>query len=819
MKTFINKISILAAGLFLMTACSLYDASELNKVLDEMEQEISSMEQMTQSMNTQLENVRKLMTSRFICYVGEDEKGNKVIRYRDNNLDEKTVVLVTSEQVNTLPILSAGQYTDGKYYWRKTTDNGKTYSWVLHDGNMLEISQAAPEVDIDENGHWTMDGEVVEDADGNPLLANDVSNILFKGIEQDEETGKVVFTLADGTTFEVATFEALDIEFDTAVYTGVPSYSTKLNIKYRVTGSLAKEATVDYFTAWNMSVDINRYTKNISAQMTSGAEEGTIIIVASAGGNSVVKPLFFTYGECVIEKPIWDAKYGSTEITVPGEAGTFDMRVSANIDYDVKISDDASEWLTQVTSKAALTTETLSFATTKYENDLGLDREATITLSNSVYGISVNVKVLQNPVKVERLENGIATPGDLVLFAKAVTTGGDINEFMQNGEVILLNDIDMSPVTTWTPAGNANTGVSSVMTSTNAFKGIFNGKGYTIKGINWTIDAAESESQAIGLFGILDGATVKNLTLGEDGDKIVITGNIDRTMAIGVLSGYVDNNSKIIGVTNNVSLELAGDLAEGKLLAMAGIAGFVRASTIGDSAGESKNKVYNNGNVYHSNPITNTNNGASGLNTAGIIGYSLGNSVYVNHCYNYGNISGSTGRSGGIIATIAGPTTGNLVTFVADCYNYGTIEDDVVNQFEENTAYADVKRNGGIVGGTVTNPYIELNNCYNYGNVFSRIGARTGGFVGHNRATLTGCVNRGTILSTPTLNEEGGQQTGAGWACGYSAADLVTSCACGGRVGSWAEYKDDPTAAPAATMDNAFSYRNAEYFDKNANFE
>lgn len=817
MKTFINKISILLAGLFLVASCSYYDATELNKVLDEIEGEIISMEGNIQSMEVQLQNVRTLMTSRFISYISEDENGNKIIRYRDQNLDEKTVILVTKEDINTLPIISAGKYTDGKYYWRKTTDNGQTYSWIMHNGSMMEISQEPPKVEIDENGHWTMDGQVVTDKDGNPLLANDVSNVLFRSVEQDPKTGQVVFTLADGTTFEVATFEALDIEFDTAVKTGVPSYSTTLNIKYRVTGSLAKEATVDYFTAWNMNVSINRYTKNISAKMVTGAEEGTIIIVASAGGNSVVKPLFFTYGECVIEKPTWDGKYGTTEITVPGEAGTFDMKVSANIDYQVSISDNAKSWLSQVETKASMTTETLTFATTKYENELGLDREGTITLSNHIYGVNVNVRVLQNPVKVERTENGIATPGDLILFAKAVNTGGSLSEFMKNGEVVLLNDIDMSPVTTWTPAGKGEAVTSITMVMTNPFTGIFNGQGHRIKGINWTIDAASSETDAIGLFGATSGATIKNLKFGnEDGsDKIIITGNLTGIKSIGSIAGYIAEDSKILNVSNYVNIEFTGDLAQDKLMALSGVIGAARASRVGDD----KQKVINYGNVYHTQPITNTANGATGLTTAGIVGYSLGNNVYIDYCENNGDVSGSTGRTGGIVGTIAGPSEGNLVTFMKNCKNYGTIEDDKINQFNENTTYADYKRLGGLVGGTATNSYNKLENCENHGRVFSHIGARTGGFVGHNRATLIGCVNKGIVLSTPTLNGDGKQQTGPGWACGYSAADLVSSCACGGRVGSWALYKDDPTSAPAATMDNAFAYNNAENFNKENNIE
>ena len=45
----------------------------------------------------------------------------------------------------------------------------------------------------------------------------------------------------------------------------------------------------------------------------------------------------------------------------------------------------------------------------------------------------------------------------------------------------------------------------------------------------------------------------------------------------------------------------------------------------------------------------------------------------------------------------------------------------------------------------------------------------------------------------------------------------VSSCTMGGYVGSYTTYKDNPTSAPAATVHNAFSYKNDEYYDPTIN--
>jgi hypothetical protein len=134
--------------------------------------------------------------------------------------------------------------------------------------------------------------------------------------------------------------------------------------------------------------------------------------------------------------------------------------------------------------------------------------------------------------------------------------------------------------------------------------------------------------------------------------------------------------------------------------------------------------------------------------------------------------------------------------------------------FGGDTNQYDRKRMGGLVGGTVTNTKgIRIEYCENHGNVFTIIGCRTGGFVGHNQATIIGCVNKGIILGN--VNAEG---HGPGWACGFNGAkELITSCAMGGKVGDWDTYKNDPSSAPAATVDNAVAYKNSERFDPAVN--
>ena len=482
MRKFSNIIS-LAACFVLLWGCDEYDDGELRQNIDAIEQELTETEKRVERLNEEMNSLSALINSSFISYLKQDDEGNYVISYRDHGGETKTVTLATQDDVVTAPIVGAGEFTDGKLYWRTTADNGKTYQWLLDkEGKMMPVGGVPPAMDIDAEGFWIVDGQRLTDKEGNPILANDVSNTLFQKVETDEESGMVRFTLADGSTFEIPVFEALSIRFDAAPVTAVPDRSIPVEIEYTVAGSEAETAYVDYLT-----VKIDKYTRTISVKLDENAEEGNVVVIASAGGNTVLKPLFFTYGTAQIDPPTWDPQFGTgAEVALEGEFTEFDIRVSANIDYEVTIAEECQSWLKPAPkTRAETVTTTHSFVADYYENDSGADRKGSITFSNRPYGITVTLGVRQSPVVPDTpTEPGIATGADLVAFAKAVNAGGSTDRWENaSGEVVLLNDIDLTELTEWTPIGQGKaTGSPSYNTLTNPFTGVFDGQGFTIKG-------------------------------------------------------------------------------------------------------------------------------------------------------------------------------------------------------------------------------------------------------------------------------------------------------------------------------------------------
>ena len=150
-----------------------------------------------------------------------------------------------------------------------------------------------------------MNGKPITDAKGNKVLANDVSNILFKEAYVDEKTGEAVFILADGTELRLQMFEALSVSFDSPTYTAVPDYASKVKIRYTVGGSQAEGALVDIFTAYTSTPRSTNPYRRSPSRSRRAPKRAISSSWRTAGGNTILKPLFFTYGTAEIQDPVY----------------------------------------------------------------------------------------------------------------------------------------------------------------------------------------------------------------------------------------------------------------------------------------------------------------------------------------------------------------------------------------------------------------------------------------------------------------------------------------------------------------------------------
>lgn len=248
------------------------------------------------------------------------------------------------------------------------------------------------------------------------------------------------------------------------------------------------------------------------------------------------------------------------------------------------------------------------------ENTATSPRNAKITVS-TLSGTKKQVELQQEKGSGGPVTRGISTVEDLMAFAAAVNGGGPVSPYMVDGAVTLLNDIDASSIKEWIPVGTAESPLCES----------FDGKGHSIRNVNWTVDAQKYPSA--GFIGVAKNIKVSNLTFGSEGSSVTFNGN-----ASGNIGGIAGSGVSLTctAVTNKASLKIASGSAS---LNVGGICGSLDAGSVLGNAELKKQGCVNDGDISAS----------FACNCGGLAGYS--NGVVVN-CTNNAAISGKYSSDG-----------------------------------------------------------------------------------------------------------------------------------------------------------------------------
>lgn len=382
---------------------------------------------------------------------------------------------------------------------------------------------------------------------------------------------------------------------------------------------------------------------------------------------------------------------------------------------------------------------------------------------------------------------GIVTAADLKEFAELVKTGGDISKFLVDGVPALGADIDLGGEE-WTPIGAGSVTTAGVITAGDVpFTGVFDGKGHTVDNFKVSVPADGVAGQTAGLFGILNGATVKNVVIGP---KAVLEGKSAAITFIGGVAGFA-LNSTIEGCTNKATLSLTA-AKDATRECLAGIVGEMYTAE-GEAFASYVKNCFNEGTITSVNSV-NANNGGNGLSVAGIVGFSDGkNFNYIQNCTNKAAIAAEATRLAGIVASA------NAKTKVEDCVNEGKISGKDVK--------ASNSRIGGICSAGSTDDVFTR--CINRGDiVFDKAGDTTHGYAAgilgqsNNPITIDACENYGAVLSD--MFKASTVYMGAILGNANSKAVTVKNCKVGGKVGPLTE--DNDFKVVTLTPDNFDKY-------------
>ena len=236
----------------------------------------------------------------------------------------------------------------------------------------------------------------------------------------------------------------------------------------------------------------------------------------------------------------------------------------------------------------------------------------------------------------------VTSADGLMNIAKLVNGGkSDIN-------ITLDTDIDLTGKD-WTPIGT---------NYENRYKGTFDGRGHTIKGLTVT-----TNDQFVGLFGYLDKAgTVKNVVMEGiqiTSNHVLMSGNTGGV--VGSSWGTIENCSVSGSVsgTNCVGGVVGGQKA-GSIIGCSSSATVKGTRYVGGVAGEKQGTMIA---CYATGDVTLEIDSQRDLSGGGVVGFNIGSRVLA--CYATGNVN-SKGRSTGNVHI--GGLFGDNYTVVTACY-------------------------------------------------------------------------------------------------------------------------------------------------------
>ena len=298
----------------------------------------------------------------------------------------------------------------------------------------------------------------------------------------------------------------------------------------------------------------------------------------------------------------------------------------------------------------------------------------------------------------------------------------------------------------WTPIGKYTNDSNKP-----PYTGTFDGKHYAIKGL-YVVNLPDL---VVGLFGCLEGAAVRNLT---------VDGYVQGCHVVSGIAGDASANSTIENCRNNC--RVVGEFVTGRsssYLYVGGIVGLAEDTTI---VGCVNTGVVEARGSY---------NNSRASKAAGIVCTMCGN-VIVKNCYNTGDINVTSDKlKEGTAGGIAGSDLSARNT-VSDCYNLGAV---TVSYTGNDVAY--IARAGGIMGYIFYSD-TTVSNCYSVGTLTSTTGTGTsyiGGVVGITKGTVANCyyldstAEKAVWPNGGTVDEATGSKTAAQLGNGTVLALLI----------------------------------------------
>lgn len=408
-----KKIVLLALIAFAVFSCKKFDDSEIWEELRDHESRILKLETLCNQMNTNISSLQAIVTALqqndYITSVSPIYEGTRIIGYTISFNRSSPVTIYHGEDGKNgvdghTPDMGVQQYSDGLLYW--TLDG----NWLL-DGHGNKIKASAvdgitPQLKIvddywyisyDNGNTWTQFDKVTGDN-------NSSDKGLFESIDVKEDS--IVFTLSDGTIFELPMISSLlSVSLDNYESLKFTAGASK-TISFSVSGAIG-EITIETLSenGWKAEIIMSSSTiGKIKITAPNPIEDGKILLfVNDQAGRVVIKALNFSASTSEEEKVL---TLVTDAYSIDATGGNIEVKVTTNINYSIKIPTSAQSWIKHVSTKSTRN-ETLTFNI--IENSQTTSRSANITLTGE--GISKTVTISQKGKEEDDVQIDLSAAG------------------------------------------------------------------------------------------------------------------------------------------------------------------------------------------------------------------------------------------------------------------------------------------------------------------------------------------------------------------------------------------------------------------------
>jgi len=597
------------AMMLLPAACADdYDDSALWDKVNDHEERIAALEKWQEQTNQSIAAMQELLnTTDLITGVSAVSEGGQTVGYTITFLHSDPITIY-----NGTPGADGEDGADGA------------------DGQTPQIGLAQAE---DGNWYWTLNGELLTDAQGNPIRANGLDGA-------DGEDGEDGATGPEGPQGD----------------DGTSAPTPQIKLGSNVTGTIMTDNGQTIADAWYLSVDGGATWYRVSgADGTNGdawfsdepKKEGNYYVFTLTDQSTFRVAAYQPFRILTEAEKNGTDNFTNATVTING-ATTFYLYIDNDIKYQEIVAQissvdavltraDVSDW--KVVKGTEQNTLTVTPGTQPYAL---LDVSLLLTDGSKLTAS----RLLEDPGYTDDGQGNytVTSAEGLKNIAKLVNDGNTGIDITLTGNITLTGD--------WTPIGDNN----------NQYTGTFDGGDHTITGLTVT-----TSDQYAGLFGYIgSGGTVKNVTL-----KDVKIESNHSSGNVGGVAGWSYGNIEYCSVSGSVS-------GSGSSSDVGGVVGYQQVGSITGCSSSATVKgteraggvvgVTNSGATltacYATDDVTLVSNDIGTCYAGGVVGNN-GPSCTLKACYAWGNVTGS----GSGTVYVGGVTGSNDLGTLTACYH------------------------------------------------------------------------------------------------------------------------------------------------------